>query len=635
MTTASLALNQLDEKLQVTGWRGETRDAKCPAHNDTKASLVYGPGDNGGTVMMCHAGCSTEAILDAIGMNFTDLSPDPHIVDTYTYLDEDGQYLWHVERWIPKDFRIRPGLPPPANRRLYRSELLPEARKLGQPVYIVEGEKDVNSLLDVGVIAVCGVGGAGNWLPGYSDQLTGLDVHILVDSDEVGRAHGRHVAHALDGKARSVFLSETSYGKDISDQLAAGYDLATVVPLPVDETLGIHRADRIQEREVEWLWPGYFPAGKLVIIEGDPGDGKSVMSCDLAARFSTGARMPDGSRCTEGPIDVVMVSAEDDPADTIRPRLRVAGANLTRIHLITEGSIPGSPFDLGRDVPALEHFVRENNIKIVFIDPLMAFMPANVNTNSDHEVRRALHPLIRMSMRTGCTLVVIRHLTKGRTKAITAGGGSIAFIGAARVGFLVGPHPDDETRRVLGCIKINVGEKPATLGYAVRPDKFNPKLPRVIWDDDPIALSAQEILDHEDDTGEGRGTRDDAKLWLDQELKIAESGLSWKEIVGAGRVDGHSEATLRRVRNTVSRAERNPMTKDGWKRTGTFWYHRDAPPPPTDEPLDDEPEAPVVALMASVTGFCDVCDAEPAIFFKTEGVNRCSIHNPRLWEASA
>lgn len=632
MTNASLALDQLDQKLQVTGWRGETRDAKCPAHDDRRSSLVYGPGENGGVVLHCHAGCQAEDILNAVGMSFNDLSPEPHIVATYDYLAEDGTHLWTVERWEPKTFRVKPSLPPPAQRRLYRSELLPEARRLGLAVYIVEGEKDVDRLVDEGEIAVCGVGGAGKWLPSYTDQLDDLDIVIIADNDEPGRAHGRLVAHALDGRAKSAALAEPSYGKDISNQLDAGYTLATLIPLPVDETLGIHRADRVQEREIEWLWPGYIPSGKMVIIEGDPGDGKSVMTCDLAARFSTGARLPDGSRCTEGAINVVMISAEDDPNDTIRPRLRIAGANLTRIHLVTEGSIPGSPFDLGRDVGALEHFIREYGVKLVFIDPLMAFMPAGVNTNSDHEVRRAIHPLVRMGMRTGCALVVIRHLTKGRTKAITAGGGSIAFIGAARVGFLVGPHPDDDSKRVLGCVKINVGEKPPTLGYAVKPDRFNPKLPRVIWDEDPLQVSAQEILDHEDDTGEGRGTRDDARQWLDAELLDAPSGRSWKEIVGAGRVDGHSEATLRRIRNSVARAERNPTTAIGMKRVGTYWYHKDAPPPPTDDTEDEEWAPPVVL---GPTGECDVCTAKPALYFKTEGVNRCSLHNPRIWEESA
>lgn len=633
MTTASLALDQLDQKLHVTGWRGETRDAKCPAHDDQRSSLTFGQGENGGVVVHCHAGCSTEAVLDAIGLTFGDLSPEPHIVETYQYLNEQGDYLWHVERWEPKTFRVRPGLPPPAARRLYRSELLPMARQTNQTVYVVEGEKDVNTLVGEGVVAVCGVGGAGSWLPSYSDQLAGLDVIVVADNDEPGRAHGRHVAHALDGKASSIFLVEPSFGKDVTDQLKAGYGLATLIPLPVDETLGIHRADQIQEREIEWLWPGYFPSGKMVIIEGDPGDGKSVMSCDLAARFSTGARLPDGSRCTEGPIEIVMVSAEDDPNDTIKPRLRVAGADLTKIHLITEGSIPGQPFDLGRDVGALEHFVRGHNVKIVFIDPLMAFMPAGVNTNSDHEVRRALHPLIRMSMRTGCTLVVIRHLTKGRTKAITAGGGSIAFIGAARVGFLVGPHPEDDSKRVLSCVKINVGEKPPTLGYVVKPDRFNPTLPRLTWDDEPLTVSAQEILDHDDDSGEGKGAKDDAREWLDEELRIAPSGKSWKEIVGAGRVDGHSEATLRRIRNSVARAERNPPTKDGWQRVGTFWYHRDVFPPSSEPEPEDEPE--VFTFASAATGICDICDHEPALYFKTEGVNRCSVHNPRIWEASA
>lgn len=629
LANASLALDTLDQALHVTGYRGDTRDARCPAHDDKRASLTFGPGESGGVVLHCHAGCSTENILDALGMSFGDISPEPHVVAIYPYYDEAGNHLWDVERWEPKDFRCRPGLPPPAARRLYHSEYLEKARDLHETVYVAEGEKDCDALTALGFVAVCGVGGAGSWLPGYSDQLVDLDVVIIADADEPGRAHGRTVAHALDGKAASVALCEPSWGKDVSDQLAAGYTIDTLVPLPVDETLGIYRADRVQEKEIEWLWPGYLPAGKLAIIEGDPGDGKSVMTCDLAARFSTGAKLPDGSR-PEGPIEVVMISAEDDPNDTIKPRLRVAGANLKRVHLVVEGSIPGQPFDLGRDVGALEHFISENQVRLVVIDPLMAFMPAGVNAYSDHEVRRALHPLIRMAMRTGVALVVVRHLTKGRTKAITAGGGSIAFIGSARVGYLVGPHPDDEAKRVLSCVKINVGEKPPTLGYVVKPDKFFPAIPRVFWDESPLNVSAQDVLDSDDDSGEGKGAREDAKEWLEHELSPgnAPSGRSWAELVASGRKDGHSEATLRRIRKSVARAERNPPTIEGWQRVGTVWYHRNAPPPPSKK---HEPATQEILVGETVVPVgCDVCGSTPAVRFGKK--SRCAQHNPLTYD---
>lgn len=639
------ALDRVVGQLHITGQRGDTYDARCPAHDDKRASLTVSPGRNGGTVVHCHAGCEPSAILEALGLTFADISAEPHVVATYVYRDEEGARLWDVDRYEPKTFRCRPGLPPRASRRLYHSEFLPDARSHGMTVYVVEGEKDVENLTKLGEIAVCGVGGAGSWLPQYAEQLRGLDVVIVADKDEPGFAHARAVAHSLDGVAAAVTLVEPSFGKDISDQLDAGYDLATLVPLPVDEILGVYRADRVREREIEWLWPGYLPTGKMVIVEGDPGDGKSVMTCDLAARFSTGSPLPDGSKSPDGPINVAMISAEDDPEDTIVPRLRVAGSDLRRVHLITEGTIPTMPFDLRRDQPALEAFVTANKVRLLVIDPLMAFMPADTNAYSDHEVRRALHPLTKMAMRTGCTLVVVRHLTKGRTKAITAGGGSIAFIGAARVGFLVGPHPEDETKRALSCVKINVAAKPSTLGYRILADEREPHIPRVHWDDAPLDVSAQEILDG-DEGEDSRSAREDAKDFLDDLLLRNLSGLKWAEIVRLGKIDGHTEITLRRVRRSIAHAERNPADWDGSPRFGTFWL-RNKPDLKLVQPEDEDevhpavkrareakaeaetPALTVVDIGPKTSGGCDVCGQEPAVTFGApHNVRRCSTHNP-------
>lgn len=631
------AIATLEERLHVTGHRGDTRDARCPAHEDHSASLVFSPGENGGVVLHCHAGCEPKDVLAAINMSLKDLSPDPHLVEVYAYLDERGEKLWEVERWEPKDFRCRPGLPSVHERRLYHSELLIAARAHGATVYVVEGEKDANTLVKLGEIAVCAVGGAGKWLPKYSEQLRGLDVVVIADNDDPGRAHGRAVARALDGQARKTTLTSPSYGKDVTDQISAGYDLDTLVALSVDENLGVHRADRIIERQIQWLWEGYLPQGKMVILEGDPGDGKSVMTCDLAARFSTGSKLPDGSVPLGGPIDVAMISAEDDPEDTIRPRLRIAGANLRRIHLITEGTIPGNPFDIGRDIPALEAFVTENHIGLIVIDPLMAFMPANLNAYSDHEVRRAIHPLTRMAMRTGCTLVVVRHLTKGRTKAITAGGGSIAFIGAARVGYLIGPHPDDESKRAMSCVKINIGQMPATLGYRVISDPVSPHIPRVVWDDDPLDVSAQEILDGDEE--DGRSARDDAREFLHELLCENHSGMKWEDVLRTANKEGHSKSTLERIRKSVAHQIRNPTKADGTQLRGTYWFVNfvDGSHKAKVEdsvPLVVEDFVPEPEFAAPLFGPCDVCGEDKAVSFgEPHNVRRCSSHNPMFYTA--
>jgi len=693
MTTSTInaAVDLLVGALTVTHQRGDEFDARCPAHHDRSASLTFAPGKHGGAVLHCHAGCTPEAVLQAVGLSFTDISPEPHLVEVYEYRSESGELLWKTERWEPKTFRQR-GLPAPAERVLYHSEWLPNARAEDRTVYLVEGEKDANNLARAGHVALCGVNGAGSWLEHYADQLVGLDVIVIADNDDPGKAHARQVAKSLDGKAERVSLMLPSFGKDISDQLDAGYDLTTLVPLSLEPELGIHRLDTIREREVSWLWPGYLPAGKLCMIDGDPGDGKSVMTCDLAARFSSGARLPDGQRPAH-PTDVVMISAEDDPEDTIKPRLRVAGANPRRIHLITSGIVPDTPFSLTRDLPALEKFVTDHHVGLIIIDPLMAFIPESVDAYRDADVRRALFPLTQMAARTACTVLVVRHLVKGRTKAITAGGGSMGFIGAARVGFLVGAHPEDERKRVLAGVKINVGPMPEPLGYqvisSIPGDKFAP--PMVRWDREPLKLTAQEVLSGGDD--EEREARAEARQWLHEYLCINHTGATWVDIQRAGKKEGHTEITLRRVRKSVAHMISNPTDPNGKVRQGVFWVvnkvdarverHLQAVPDPVPgvpeaqhcscgralpcRHCDPEPESVAgkprgdagdiversstsprsdglvgTAWSASAPTFqpppvgdsCDVCGSKPAVWFQSEQTRRCAAHNPMLYGGS-
>lgn len=643
------AIELLEQRLDVVRHRGQDIDARCPAHDDRSASLTFAAGEHGGAVIKCHAGCETSAVLSALGMSFAQISPEPHIVATYVYRAEDGTPLWTTERWEPKTFRQR-GLPPPGQRVLYHSEWLPTARANDDTVYVVEGEKDANTLAEHGLIGVCGVNGAGSWLPHYAEQLRGLDIVVISDNDDPGKEHARAVAASLDGIAAQVALTLPSFGKDITDQLAAGYGVETLVPLSMDAELGIHRLDSIREREIDWLWPGYLPAGKLCMIDGDPGDGKSVMTCDLAARFSTGAKLPDGQRPTQ-PCDVVMISAEDDPEDTIKPRLRVAGADPRRIHLLTHGIVPNSPFSLTRDLPALEKFITTHHVGLVTIDPLMAFIPEGVDSYRDSDVRRVLFPITQLAARTACTVLVIRHLVKSASKAISAGGGSMGFIGAARVGYLVGRHPEDERKRVLAGVKINVGPMPEPLGYliesSVAGDRYAP--PVVRWDREPLKLTAQELLSTGSD--EQREERGDAREWLAEFLRTEYEGASWVEIARAGKKEGHSENTLRNVRKSVAVMQRNPIDRSGRVRRGVFWMaatvqrHLTAVPDPDDDEdeLDDvdepdEPEGEVVAPVAPTVVFrapagtsCDICDAEPAVWFEQYEARRCAAHNPMLY----
>ena len=190
-------------KKTSSGWT-----ARCPAHDDGRSSLSISTGDDGKTLIHCHAGCTPEAVVGKLGLRMSDLMPSsngkhasngkPEIVETYSYTDESGDLLYQVCRMIPKDFRQRkPKVGggwewtiENVRRVLYR---LPQllAAAITAIVFIVEGEKDVDQLVKLGLVATTNAGGAGKWRPEYNEHLRGRPVVILPDHDQVGQDHAR------------------------------------------------------------------------------------------------------------------------------------------------------------------------------------------------------------------------------------------------------------------------------------------------------------------------------------------------------------------------------------------------------------------------------------------------------------
>ena len=223
-----------------------------PGHPDRVASLAVAVGDEGRTLLHCHANCSTAEVCAAVGITEADLferrngNGSREIVATYPYVDESGTLLFEVVRFAPKDFRQRK---PDGNggwewklgktrRVLYRLPEVVEAAKAGGKVCVVEGEKDVLAL-DHDVTATCNAGGAGKWRAEYSESLRGAQVAVLADADEPGRKHAREVAASLQGKAASVKLLEPPEGsKDVSEHLAAGGKLSELVEMEAPSTEG-------------------------------------------------------------------------------------------------------------------------------------------------------------------------------------------------------------------------------------------------------------------------------------------------------------------------------------------------------------------------------------------------------------
>ncbi len=192
-------------------------------------------------------------------------------------------------------------------------ELLAEPTR---PVVVVEGEKDADNLARIGVLATCNAGGAGKWTAEHAEFLRGRRVVIVPDNDDAGRNHAQQVARTLHGIAESVRMVELPglpAKGDASDWIAAGGTKAELkrladaapewTPTPALEAGPILTclAD-VEPRPVSWLWPGRIPLGRITLLVGRPGEGKSFLTTDAAARVTTGTPWPDGSDCPQGSV---------------------------------------------------------------------------------------------------------------------------------------------------------------------------------------------------------------------------------------------------------------------------------------------------------------------------------------------
>lgn len=504
MTSTSI-ISSVDDILQRlqgvrksgTGWL-----ARCPAHDDQNPSLSIGTGDDGRILLHCFAGCPTENVVRALGLDMADLMPrtesrngaprhEPEAI--YRYHDEDGKLLYEVLRMPGKQFRQRrpdgkggwiwrlDGV----RRVLYRLPPVLEAVKRGETVYIVEGEKDADRLSSLGLTATTSPGGAGKWQDEYTQALRGAYVVILPDNDEPGREHARKVAEALRGVARQVKVVQLPglpEKGDVSDWLDAGHgpdELLEVVewtPALYGRTPAILRAADVEREEVRWLWHLRIPRGKLTLIEGDPGLGKSWLTMVLAANISRGWPLPDDgpepSRTEPG--NVIILSAEDGAGDTIRPRLEDAGADLSRVFLLTGSQEePDVGISMARDLDLLDEAARKLSPELVIVDPLQAYLGPGVDMHRANETRPVLAALARFAERHGCAVVLVRHLTKsGADRAIYRGLGSIDFTGAARSVLRVGKDPNDQQKRILAHIKTNLGPPAVSLAFVIHNGRF-------------------------------------------------------------------------------------------------------------------------------------------------------------------
>jgi hypothetical protein len=324
---------------------------------------------------------------------------------------------------------------------------------------------------------------------------------------------------------------------------------------PSHAAVGILLSDVRPER-VRWLWDSRIPRGKLTVLDGDPGLGKSTLSLAIAACVSRGAPLPHSSEPFE-PAGVVLLSAEDDLADTIRPRLDAAGADVSRVLALR--TVPGDdsmPPSIPDDLDLVERAIERVGAALVVVDPLMAFLGAGVDGHKDQSVRRALHRLSALAEDSGAAVLVVRHLNKAAGgNPLYRGGGSIGIIGAARAGMLVARDPDDDARRVLATTKCNLAAEPESLSFHL--EQHN-DASRVVWDG-VSAHDASHLLAESD----GDHTALEEAMEVVGDI-LAAGPVSSSDLRRRALNEGVSSRTLRRARSALGCVKHKSGMGGGW-----------------------------------------------------------------------
>ena len=216
----------------------------------------------------------------------------------------------------------------------------------------------------------------------------------------------------------------------------------------------------VEPTKVEWLWYPYIPYGKVTIIQGDPGEGKTTLILNLAALLSKGEKLPESEEKSD-PINIIYQTAEDGLSDTVKPRLIAAKADDERITVIDE-----SKLELSLTDERLEQAIIETKAKLVILDPLQAYIGANVDMHRANEIRPVMKHLAEVAQRQQCAVVLIGHLNKAMgMKSSYRGLGSIDIPASARSVLLVGRIKDNPTVRVMAQIKSSLAPEGEPIAF--------------------------------------------------------------------------------------------------------------------------------------------------------------------------
>lgn len=346
----------------------------------------------------------------------------------------------------------------------------------------------------------------------------------------------------------------------------------------------LKRFSEITAQEIKWLWPQRIALGKVTLISGDPGLGKSLVSTAMAAHVSKGYPWPvGGAPCPTG--DVILLSAEDDEGDTIKPRLEAADADCSRVYILNaimdekNGEEAERMFSLKNDIPQLEKALSSlPECRLVIIDPISAYLDGS-DGNANSDIRGLLAPLGKLAAKHNAAIIIVSHLNKNDkgTNALYRTMGSLAFVAAARAAYVVVKDPENPTRRLILSAKNNIAKDTGGLAYSVT--ECPNGAPVIAWESEEVPLTADEgFLTME--TQEKSAT-DEAMEFLQEELK--DGAKSAYDTIKAATKAGITYKPLRNAKEKLGIRSRKVDYTRGWEWKLPEGKNNDSMDTPTTE----------------------------------------------------
>ena len=292
-------------------------------------------------------------------------------------------------------------------------------------------------------------------------------VFLCLDADKAGEDACKRLAALLPDTVSVTRIQPCM--KDWNDVLVhraeipnRNYFKSIVLKEPSKpETVKIIRMSDVELTPVEWLWKPYLPFGKLSVLQGNPGEGKTYFAMHLAAACTNGKLLPNMERME--PFNVIYQTAEDGLGDTVKPRLIEAGADLDRVLVIDDSDVQLTLSD-----ERIEKAIVENNARLVIIDPIQAYLGADVDMNRANEVRPIFMRLGQVAQRTGCAILLIGHLNKAAgMQSLQRGLGSIDIAAAVRSVLFIGKLKHDPTMRILTHEKSSLAPPGVSLAFSL------------------------------------------------------------------------------------------------------------------------------------------------------------------------